>query len=342
MIQIIFDNPMEGYGKEYKTITKNQRIYGQYFFMMYIELYHVLHDGHNTEKLDNILVTIRKIFPKLDNNRSASMWLEYNIFPCWNHCLRDYEDEIAIEQTYIDEFLNSEKEQNDLWLYCSTYFRTLLKEFIYNNEKLLKKYPTFLEGEFAEFLRRQPTLRHNNVAYFEIANLIMHTLKDKPSLFALAQKNIIDLSKLDNLEKGYESRPVCDFGKWVHHYEFLKKIAQNKLSLNVHFEYNIIKNKALFIPEEVEDFLYYTLFNSPEIVMMTTEELFALSQQLQIEKFEELGTDISKKIYDFLIEKKEFFQKTSVCATMEYEILSNIMSNKEALKRKLEFAYKTD
>lgn len=336
MTPIIFEDPMEGFGEKGRTISKNQRMYGQYFFTLYIELYHVLHDGNNTEKLDNVLATIRKIFPKLDNNRSASLWLEYDIFVCWHHCLRDYEDEIVIEQAYIDEFLNSQQEQNNLWTFLSNYyFRTILNELIYSNEDLLRKYPTFLEGEFALFLRRQPTLKHNNVAYFEIVNLIMHALKDKEDLFALAKKNIIDISKLATLEENFTiDHSLCTFGKWCNHYDFLKKVAENSISLNVHLEFGIIQNKVLFIPEEIKKFLYYSIFNFPEIVIMPKEELVIHSQRLQQERLEELGPDIATRIYDFLIENKDFFHNKAY-NDEEYEILNHIMSNKTILIREL-------
>lgn len=332
---IEFNDPMEGYGKNSWSI--NQKKYGQYFFMIFIELYHILYLDQNTNTLDIILKDMTEKFPKL--NRGQTAWLENDIYTCYNISFSRIPH--VIDSKYVEEFLNKKNNDANFQEYADNEFLAIL-EMIYNNVNLLQKYPTFTKGEFAHFMRRQPIIQHNNIAYLDCVNYIMDCLKDKPDFFELGKNNIIDLDKLEEVDNENVPYSLFIFGQWCDPYTFFKKVAELKIQSNDYFSSNLefIQQQ---IPSFVIDFLYYTLFNSPSIEICSDEILFEVSQKLQFERLKEVGFDTMNQIFTFIDTNKDLFIKTfanTPILSIEFNILDNlkeIFFNAETHLRKLEY-----
>lgn len=337
MEKIIFNDMTEGY--KGKPLSKNQKIYGQYFFAMFMELYHVLYEKENTEKLDKILVDIRNIFPSLELNRNASFLLEANLFDIWHRCLK--ENELVISQKYSDELEESIKTKSPLLDYAQQEFYGIIDDEIYSNEELLRKFPTFLKGEFANFFQRQPVLYHNNIGYLNLTSWILTSLEKLPNAYDLllqARENIVDIKKLDQVRMVCKFPPYDDISSFVcvcgDLYTSLKRVGENQIFLNYQLEKFMKNNPKLIVSDDIKDFLYYSTYNSPcgTPNVFNWENYLSASKKLQQEKLQELGINKTIEIYSFFQETKKHFQWNHLLEE-QFRILNNIIEEQECLKR---------
>lgn len=305
---------------------ENIEEYWEYFFAMTMEVYSVLYNGTNTDKLDEILIEMKEKFPKLDSKSNQKIE-DFGRPYFKSEKFKIYNDE-------VEELIESKNENyRDFF---DNGIQNML-ELIYCNEELLRKYPTFLEGEFSKFIHRlsaDPSLY--NESYVTCVNTIMSKLRNIPDLYNIAMDNIVDLSKLDE-SKGVNYFALDRFASWFNIYDFFKKIAESKLKLNSRI-IAIMYDADLFKDENVLDFFYYTLFNYIEArpACVDREEFCKSSKKLQEEKLETLDDNAVNEIFDFFENNKERFKCFGNFVDSQYQILDELKKKINSAK-KLEY-----
>lgn len=290
------------------------REYAQYFYAMAVELYYVMYEGKDTDDLDKILIELKTSIPEFDED--DTMFLDSNVFTSyvWGVRARGVaEHRIVIDNRYISFCTDAGEEKDKHDDYLNLEFLEIL-EMIYSNEELLEKHPTFVTGEFVDFIKRQSAIPRNNYCHLSVLDYILGPLENS-KYFEVVRQNITSLSKLQELKGRNNANLSRHVTRYYNQYcrnisdiyLFYKEIGDNQIMANKFFEMLVKKYKDI-IPSNVLKFWYYTPINCTEYV---TPPLI-VSEQLQYEVLKNMSASERHEVLEFFVNYHDLEKGTNI------------------------------